>query len=76
MSALDNLRSLVSGTLLLAQPRLNRIGEMYEDVVRGALCAECKERLGMNPIFYNFDTTKRTVHWNCRTVDDDPRIKS
>jgi len=48
----------------------------FEKIVRGALCAECKMPLSQTDkgcVIYFEDTTKRTTHYYCRTLEDDPK---
>lgn len=48
-----------------------KLVDALQDAVRGALCCECKLPLGNSQqLYYSYDTTKRTVHWNCRTKED------
>jgi hypothetical protein len=51
----------------------NKLFQDIQTMVRGALCAECKLTLKEGAVFFSDDTTKRTVHWSCRTDEDDPQ---
>ena len=48
------------------------LGYLVSEALKGALCAECKKPLRGSMIFYGHSTTHRTVHFECRTQEDDP----
>ena len=51
----------------------NTLFSQIQMMVRGALCAECKQPMTDGAVFFSDDTTRRTVHWKCRTLEDDPK---
>jgi hypothetical protein len=65
-------RTLLGGILEgLFGPRVNVVQDL-QAIVRGACCARCLRSLSQGAIYHNASTTGLTVHWDCRTVEDDP----